>query len=71
MPSMAVETGSDIRITNVEVFDPASFPTTRIKRVSSGTIPRQAMLDVLEPAIVRSGIGFLMTDSSEFSADPC
>lgn len=71
MPSMAVGTGSDIRITHVEVFDPGSFPTKRIERTSSGTIPHQAMLDVLKPAIARFGIGFLMTDSSEFSVDPC
>jgi hypothetical protein len=67
---MAVGTGNDVRITDVEVFDPASFPTTRIEQTSSGTMPRQAMLDVLEPAIVRSDIGFLMTESSEFSVDP-
>lgn len=71
MPSIAVETGCDVRITNVEVFDPASFPTTRIEQGGSDTIPHQAIVDVFEPAVVRSGIGFLMTDSSEFSVDPC
>jgi hypothetical protein len=66
---MGVGTGTEVCITNVDVFDPLSFPTTHTERAGTRTPARHAMLDVLEPAVGCSGIGFLMTDSSELSVD--